>query len=118
MQRDTNTLARLAPLVGAAIYAVVGVATVWGAEPGTWLAALTGGGRLHGVGALAVSVVELFGAVALFDTDVAASSSAALSVVMLGAVAGAAVLHVPIAGAAVLFAAAALVAWATRGEVS
>jgi hypothetical protein len=114
MHEDTRSLAGVAPLVGAATYAVVGVATLWGPAPGTWLAALAGGGRVHGVAALVVSVLELFGAVALFDTDVAAPSSAVLSLLTLGAIAASAMLGVPVAGAAVLFVAASLVAWTTR----
>src|SRR5690349_20460533 len=120
MHDDTNAFAanpfaRLAPLAGAATYALIGLATAWGPEPGGWLATLTGGGRVHGVSAVAAGTLLLFGAVALCDTDVAAPSSAVLSLVMLGVIALGLTLHVPVAGAAMLFAAATLVAWATRG---
>jgi hypothetical protein len=109
-------LLSLAQLTAAGAYAAAGLATVWGPAPGRWSAALSAGGRIHGVGALAVGATELCAAVALCDADLAASSSAVLGVAMLGAVAGCALLGAPVGGAASLLAGAAAVAWVTRRE--
>jgi hypothetical protein len=116
--RLADVLALPAQLTGVLTYAVVAIATVWGPTSGTWSAALSGGGRIHGVATLVVAALELFGAIALFDADLAALASAVLSAVMLGAVVVAAALHVPVVGAATLLAAASLVAWATHADTT
>ena len=92
----------LAHYAGAAAYAALAAAT------------LVGSGGARGVAALATAVVELAGAVALLDVDVAPHASVVLSVGAALAVAAAAVAGAPLGAAATLLAGALAVAWATR----
>jgi hypothetical protein len=114
-----DALSRLGQLAGVVVFAAVGAASVWAAasyEPSTLGAsAITADGRLHGVPLLAVGAIELSAAIAFLDTDLAAPSSAILSVLALGAVVTLAALHAPVGGAALLLGSTLLVARATRG---
>lgn len=112
-----DMLSRLGQLAGVLVFAAAGAASVWAAtssEPLLGASVITADGRLHGVTLLAVGGIEVAGAIAFLDTDLAAPSSAILSALTLAAVVLLAALHAPIAGAVLLLGSTLLVSRASR----
>lgn len=98
----------------AATYAAFAVAIVWGGEPGSPLAGLTG--AITGAWSFAAAVALLVGGVSLLDEDTAPVASAVLSVAMSSMLTFAPLTPGLRLVVVVLLVAALPIAWVTRRE--
>ena len=103
-------------VAGAGLYAALAIAIVWGGEPGSFLAQLTGPRTDDGPWSYAAAVALMVGGVSLLDAEVAPVASVALTAVMLGALAVVPHLQGPTLVVSTLLAVAAVIAWVTRDD--